>query len=219
MVWLYPVCRTNPDFLHNPAVVQQSTETVHRICEGNSSHWTAWDVTVMAREWAAGSLDNNGVILWATNEAVNGRDIRFAAREAANATIRPVLRVAYGAGIDPGADCSMFDDWSNVCPADTQPPTTSEPTPSPTPGPTPSTTAAPTTSPTPSEPTPSPTPPTSPIITTTSAPSENITSYGTTQDALLEGNQNRGSADYLIVAKHTSYPLSKEHGDVVMKRT
>ena len=143
MVWLYPVCRTNPDFLHNPAVVQQSTETVHRICEGNSSHWTAWDVTVMAREWAAGSLDNNGVILWATNEAVNGRDIRFAAREAANATIRPVLRVAYGAGIDPGADCSMFDDWSNVCPADTQPPTTSEPTPSPTPGPTPSTTAAP----------------------------------------------------------------------------
>ena len=70
------------------------------------------------------------------------------------------------------------------------------------------------------EPTPSPTPPrTRAVITTTSAPSDNIASYGTTQDALLEGNQNRGSADYLIVAKHTSYPLSKEHGDVVMKRT
>lgn len=115
---LWPVTATNPDYLHNPEVVQQSTETVHEICEGNRSHWTSWDVTAMAVEWATGGLDNNGVILWATNEQVNGRDLRFAARENGNATIRPVLRVAYAPGTDLGADCSMFEDWSNECPGD-----------------------------------------------------------------------------------------------------
>jgi hypothetical protein len=88
----WPVNASNPDFLHNPAVVQQSTETVHTVCEGDRPHWSSWDVTAMAREWAAGSLGNNGVILWATNEEVNGRDLRFAARETTNATIRPVLQ-------------------------------------------------------------------------------------------------------------------------------
>ena len=72
----------------------------------------------MAREWATGGLDNNGVILWATNEQVNGRDLRFAARENGNATIRPVLRVAYAQGTGLDTDCSMFEDWSNECPAD-----------------------------------------------------------------------------------------------------
>jgi len=124
----WPVNASNPDFLHNPAVVQQSTETVHTVCEGDRPHWSSWDVTAMAQEWAAGSLGNNGVILWATNEEVNGRDLRFAARETTNATIRPVLQVAYGAGTGLDADCSMFDDWSNVCTPDTTQPSTAVPT-------------------------------------------------------------------------------------------
>ena len=123
---LWPVTSGNPDYLHNPGVVQQSTETVHTICEGNRSHWTSWDVTAMAREWASGGLDNNGVILWATNELVNGRDLRFAARENTNATIRPVLRVAYAEGTGLEADCSMFEDWSNECPADDDAGTTTQ---------------------------------------------------------------------------------------------
>jgi hypothetical protein len=215
---LWPVDATNPDFLHNPDVVQQSTETIHTVCEGNSSHWTSWDVTAMAREWAAGSLANNGVILWATNEAVNGRDLRFAARETSNATIRPVLQVAYGEGTNPDADCSVFEDWSNVCASDAQPPTappilppTTAPTQAPTPVPTltPSHTDAPTPEPTPA--------PISPF--TTEAP-DNIAVYGAVQDSLLESSTaNRGSLDTLIVAKHTGYPSSKGHSNMAALAT
>jgi cell division septation protein DedD len=209
----WPVNASNPDFLHNPAVVQQSTETVHTVCEGDRPHWSSWDVTVMAREWAAGSLGNNGVILWATNEAVNGRDLRFAARETTNATIRPVLQVAYGAGTGLDADCSMFDDWSNVCAPDTTQPSTAVPT-SPT-------SAAPMSPPTPT-PTPSPTvPPTpapnpAPTPVATTEPPDNITVYAAVQDALLErSDRTMGTEDFLIVAKHTGYPLSKGHSNTL----
>ena len=125
----------------------------------------------MAREWADSTLTNNGVILWATNEDVNGRDLRFASRERSNAEIRPVLRVAYVAndGSDTINDCSMFERFQNECPAEsvaeappTQQPVTGAPmtgaptappptfsTGTPTPGPTTAPTAGPTAAPTP----------------------------------------------------------------------
>eukprot|EP00040_Diaphanoeca_grandis_P005904 m.35032 g.35032 ORF g.35032 m.35032 type:complete len:786 (-) comp17074_c0_seq1:55-2412(-) len=148
----WPKTTQYPDYLDNPEVVEEATETFHRVCENNKSHWASWDVTAMAREWASGERENNGLLMWAANEHVNGRDLRFASRNYKNQSLLPYLEVAYGDVIDGSkSDCSMFDDTSHTC--ENPDATTAAPIPSTTTPPTPSPTIKPTPWPKPTEPT------------------------------------------------------------------
>lgn len=49
----------------------------------------------MYRLWLSGGLVNNGMLMWATNEAEAGRDLRFASRSFGNTTIRPYVDVQW----------------------------------------------------------------------------------------------------------------------------
>ncbi len=44
---------------------------------GQTGTWKAWNLTALTQKWVNGTAANNGVVLWATNENVNGYDLRF----------------------------------------------------------------------------------------------------------------------------------------------
>ncbi|MCI0552499.1 MAG: polymorphic toxin type 28 domain-containing protein, partial [Anaerolineae bacterium] len=60
--------------------------------------WKSWNLTNLTQKWAKvsgpGSFPSYGVILWATNEDVNGYDLRFYSSEAVAAD-QPKLEVTY----------------------------------------------------------------------------------------------------------------------------
>jgi RHS repeat-associated protein len=55
--------------------------------------WKNWDLTAATQKWVSGTASNYGVILWATNEATDGKDLRF--RSSAYSTDNPKLEVTY----------------------------------------------------------------------------------------------------------------------------
>ena len=55
-----------------------------------TNRWIEFDITEAAQNWKAGE-PNYGVVIWANNEDVNGRDVRFYSRE--RSTNRPYLKV------------------------------------------------------------------------------------------------------------------------------
>ncbi len=61
--------------------------------------WKSWNLTNLTQKWVKvsgpGSFPSYGVILWATNENVNGYDLRFYSSEATNSADRPYLEVIY----------------------------------------------------------------------------------------------------------------------------
>ncbi|MGH7450609.1 MAG: DNRLRE domain-containing protein, partial [bacterium] len=44
--------------------------------------WKSWNLTDLTQKWVNGTATNYGVILWATNEDVNGYNLRFYSSEA-----------------------------------------------------------------------------------------------------------------------------------------
>ena len=65
-----------------------SIRTVHN---GHPSGYIEWDVTLTADNWRHGD-ENHGVILSASNELVNGTDLRFYSREN-DENLRPYMTV------------------------------------------------------------------------------------------------------------------------------
>ncbi|MCI0698444.1 hypothetical protein L0337_41405, partial [candidate division KSB1 bacterium] len=61
--------------------------------------WKSWNLTNLTQKWVKvsgpGSFPSYGVIVWATNEDVNGYDLRFYSSEATNSADRPYLEVIY----------------------------------------------------------------------------------------------------------------------------
>ena len=55
-----------------------------------TNRWIEFDITEAAQNWKAGE-PNYGVVIWATNEDEDGRDVRFYSRE--RSTNRPYLKV------------------------------------------------------------------------------------------------------------------------------
>ena len=58
---------------------------------GQPSRYVEFDVTEAARNWRSGD-QNNGLLVWATNENEEGRDLRFYSRE--RATQKPFMTVS-----------------------------------------------------------------------------------------------------------------------------
>jgi hypothetical protein len=59
--------------------------------------WKNWDLTGLTQKWVNGTATNYGVVLWATNETTDAKDLRFYSSEAAapNDVNRPYLQVTY----------------------------------------------------------------------------------------------------------------------------
>jgi ribonuclease T1 len=62
---------------------------------GQTNTWKSWDITALTQKWVNGTATNYGVVLWATNEATDGYDLRFRSSEYATTTERPYLQVTY----------------------------------------------------------------------------------------------------------------------------
>jgi hypothetical protein len=61
---------------------------------GQYPTWKSWDLTALTQKWVNGSATNYGVVLWATNEATDGYDLRFRASEyTTDPTLQPKLEV------------------------------------------------------------------------------------------------------------------------------
>ena len=59
--------------------------------------WKSWDLSSLTQKWVSGTATNYGVVLWATNETTDGKDLRFYSSEAVapNDVNRPYLEVIY----------------------------------------------------------------------------------------------------------------------------
>ena len=57
--------------------------------------WKSWDLTSLTKKWLDGTATNYGVVLWATNEATNGYDLRFRSSENTPTNERPYLEVTW----------------------------------------------------------------------------------------------------------------------------
>ena len=59
--------------------------------------WKSWDLTSLTQKWVSGTATNYGVVLWATNETTDGKDLRFYSSEAVapNDVNRPKLEIIY----------------------------------------------------------------------------------------------------------------------------
>ena len=55
----------------------------------------SWSLTDLTQAWVDGSENNNGVLLWATNEDIAGKYLRFHSSEAVNSADQPVLEVTW----------------------------------------------------------------------------------------------------------------------------
>jgi len=49
--------------------------------ETTATGWKTWDLSALTQKWVNGSATNYGVILWATNENTDGKDLRFRSSE------------------------------------------------------------------------------------------------------------------------------------------
>ena len=58
---------------------------------GQPSRFIEFDITEAARNWKSGE-QNNGLLVWATNEVEEGRDLRFYSRE--RATQKPYMTIS-----------------------------------------------------------------------------------------------------------------------------
>jgi len=56
--------------------------------------WKEWDVKRAVENWLSG-WQNNGLVLWATNEDVEGYDVRMYSKEYSNSAYHPRLEVTY----------------------------------------------------------------------------------------------------------------------------
>jgi len=62
---------------------------------GQTGTWKIWNLAALTQKWVNGTATNYGVVLWATNEATNGYDLRFRSSENTPTTERPYLEVTY----------------------------------------------------------------------------------------------------------------------------
>jgi hypothetical protein len=62
---------------------------------GQTGTWKNWDLSALAQKWVNGTVANYGVILWATNEDTDGKDLRFRSSEYSNSTFWPKLEIIY----------------------------------------------------------------------------------------------------------------------------
>ncbi len=49
--------------------------------ETTATGWKSWDLSALTQKWINGSATNYGVILWATSEGTDGKDLRFRSSE------------------------------------------------------------------------------------------------------------------------------------------
>ncbi len=49
--------------------------------ETTATGWKSWDLSALTQKWVNGSATNYGVILWATSEGTDGKDLRFRSSE------------------------------------------------------------------------------------------------------------------------------------------
>jgi len=63
---------------------------------GQTGTWKIWDLTALTQKWVNLSASNYGVVLWATNEATDGYDLRFYSSEyTVDPTKVPKLEIIY----------------------------------------------------------------------------------------------------------------------------
>ncbi len=67
-----------------------------------------WDVTALARAWHAGAQANQGLVLRTSNASSSGIQKLFAAREHANAGLRPRLKLFYATETDVAVAADAF---------------------------------------------------------------------------------------------------------------
>jgi len=63
--------------------------------ETTATGWKTWDLSALTQKWVNGSATNYGVILWATNENTDGKDLRFHSSEYSDNSLRPKLEITY----------------------------------------------------------------------------------------------------------------------------
>ena len=63
---------------------------------GQTATWKNWDLTALTQKWVNLTASNYGVVLWATNEATDGYDLRFYSSEyTVDPTKQPKLEIIY----------------------------------------------------------------------------------------------------------------------------
>lgn len=62
--------------------------------------WKSFDLTSAVQKWVDGTIENNGVVLWATNENIDGCSMWIRSSEYYNMNYRPYMEVEYSGGLN-----------------------------------------------------------------------------------------------------------------------